>query len=139
MFGNISLWITPRATIWVVLEAGYKFNKIVSYCKWKNWRQHWHFKTSKKFYLVIVFQKFKKMDESQFFQKFWMNEWGSLIAHIYSVASIITTLTPKLPHSPIHSTSRRWLSCGNVRHSSRIGFVNLCVALRTGATHWAAC
>jgi len=33
-----------------------------------------------------------------------MNVWRSLIAHIYSVASIATTFTPKLPHLPINST-----------------------------------
>jgi len=29
----------------------------------------------------------------------------SLTTHIYSVASITTTFTPKLPHSPLSSTS----------------------------------
>ena len=63
-----------------------------------------------------------------------MNEWRSIIAHIYSVASIITKFTPKHPHSPIYSNRRRSLSCWNHRHSSRIAFVNLLI-YRSPCTH----
>ena len=58
-------------------------------------------KLQKKFNLVIVFQQFKKPDKSCFFENFWMNVWGNTIAHIYSVANIAITFTPKISHSPI--------------------------------------
>ena len=78
------------------------WNQIVGYYKWKKGDNTDIIKLQKKFYLVIVFQQFKKTEESHFYQNLWMNVWRSLIAHIYSIASITTTFTSKLSHSPIN-------------------------------------
>ena len=111
-FGNITLWITSRATIWVVFEAGYEI-KLLVIASDKHGDNTDIWKLQKCFILL--------------FKSLLMNEWRSLIAHIYSVASIITKFMPKHPHSPIHSNRRRILSCWNHRHSSRTAFVNLLI------------
>jgi hypothetical protein len=59
-------------------------------------------------------KQFKKTNETNFFQSFWMNVWRSLITHDYSAESITTMFTPKLSHSQFMPWTRRWsLSCGN--------------------------
>ena len=77
---------------------------------------------------VKTFNNLRKQTGHNFFQYCWMNVWRSLIAHIYSVASITTRFTPKVrTRLLIPRTRRRIFSCGDRRHSSRIAFVNAAI------------
>ena len=104
VFGIISLWIRSRTTIRVVLEADHEIKLLVTTSGKKGDNTN-ILKLQYSFIWLLFFSNLRKRTGHNFFQYCWMNVWRSLIAHIYWVASITTTFTPKFSHSPINSTN----------------------------------